>query len=303
MPRFVTDMAALPTIADWVRYLASRFNEAGLFFGHGTGNAVDEALALVLHVLHLDHDLPSWLLDAHLTDDEKAAIAELAAQRIDTRKPLAYLTHSAGFAGLDFYVDERVLVPRSPIAELIERQFEPWAEPDAIGRVLDIGTGSGCIAIACAHYLPDAQVDAVDISEDALAVADENVARHHLNERVRLIRSNLLADVPPAHYDVIVTNPPYVDAAEMAELEPEFRHEPALGLAAGEDGLDCIERILRDAPDYLAPNGILIGEVGASQPAFEARFPDLPVTWLDFGRGGSGVFLIAAADLEESDVR
>lgn len=303
MPRFDKDIAALRTIADWVRYLASRFNEAGLFFGHGTGNAVDEALALVLHVLHLDHDLPSWLLDARLTDDEKTAIADLAAQRIDSRKPLAYLTHSAGFAGLDFYVDERVLVPRSPIAELIERQFEPWVEPDAIERVLDIGTGSGCIAIACAHYLPDAQVDAVDISADALAVARENVARHHLNERVRLIRSDLLTDVPAARYDVIVTNPPYVDAAEMAALEPEFRHEPALGLAAGEDGLDFIGRILRDAPAWLAPSGILIGEVGASQAAFEARFPDLAVTWLEFEHGGSGVFLIAAADLEESDVR
>ncbi|HET7369892.1 MAG TPA: 50S ribosomal protein L3 N(5)-glutamine methyltransferase [Gammaproteobacteria bacterium] len=296
------DKAALVTIADWVRYLASRFNESGLFFGHGTGNAVDEALALVLHALHLDHDLPSWLLDARLTDDEKAAVAELARERIDSRKPLAYLTHRAWFAGLEFYVDERVLVPRSPLAELIERQFEPWADPDAIQRVLDIGTGSGCIAIACAHYLPEAQVDAVDISEDALAVARGNITRHGLSQQVQLIPSDLLTDVPPLRYDVIITNPPYVDSAEMSALAPEFLHEPALGLAAGEDGLDCIARILHGARDYLTPNGILIGEVGASQPAFEARFPELPVTWLEFERGGSGVFLITAADLEESDV-
>lgn len=290
------DSGALVTIADHVRYLASRFKAAGLVFGHGTGNAIDEALALVLHALHLDHDLPDWLLHSRITDAEKAAIGVLADARIESRKPIAYLTHRAWFAGLEFFVDERVLVPRSPIAELIERGFEPWMAPESIGRVLDIGTGSGCIAIACAHYLPHARVDAVDVSEDALAVARENVARLGVADRVSLIHSDLFQAVPAERYDVIVTNPPYVDAAEMAALAPEFRHEPALGLASGDDGLDCMARILAEAASHLAPHGVLIGEVGASQPAFETRFPELPVTWLDFERGGSGVFMIAAED-------
>lgn len=292
------DTGALVTVADWVRYLASRFNEAGLFFGHGTGNAVDEALALVLHALHLDHDLPQYLLNARLVDAEKSAIRALASERIETRKPLPYLTHRAWFAGLEFLVDERVLVPRSPIAELIERQFEPWVDPDQVERVLDIGTGSGCIAIACACYLPAAQVDAVDVSADALAVAAQNVARHGLEDRVELLRSDVFEAIPASRrYDVIVTNPPYVDAAEMAALRPEFRHEPALGLASGEDGLDCIDRILREAGRHLAADGILVGEVGASQPAFEARYPTLPVTWVEFERGGGGVFVLNARDI------
>lgn len=295
------DVATLETITDWVRYLASHFNEAALVFGHGTDNAVDEALALVLHCLHLSHDLPSWLLNARLTDAEKQALQALAKERVDTRKPLAYLTNKAYFAGLAFYVDERVLVPRSPLAELIEAGFEPWLAAESIERVLDIGTGSGCIAIACARYLPSTRVDAVDVSADALAVARKNVAEHHLNDRVALAQSDLLTQVPEQPYDVIITNPPYVDAAEMRALAPEFQHEPVTGLAAGEDGLALIECILREAPGYLAAHGILIGEVGASQPAFEARFPDLPVTWLEFERGGSGVFLITATDLKESN--
>jgi ribosomal protein L3 glutamine methyltransferase len=296
------DTAALATIADWTRYVTSQFNAAGLFFGHGTDNAVDEALALVLHSLHLDHDLPPWLLDTRLTDTEKEAVAALADERIKTRKPLAYLTHRAWFAGLELYVDERVLVPRSPLAELIEQGFAPWIDPDRVDRVLDIGTGSGCIAIACAHYLPWARVDAADISEDALAVAGENVARHHLDDRVRLIQSDLFDAIPPEQYDIIITNPPYVDAAEMAGLAPEYRHEPALGLAAGDDGLDCIARILRDARRYLSPNGVLIGEVGASRAAFESRFAGLPVTWLELERGGDGIFLINANELGGSHV-
>jgi ribosomal protein L3 glutamine methyltransferase len=291
------ETADLATLADWVRYLASRFNEAELSFGHGTGNAVDEALALVLQALHLDHDLPEWLLGARLTRGENAAIAALADERVETRRPLAYLTHRAHFAGLEFYVNEHVLVPRSPIAELIQRGFEPWIEPSRIERVLDIGTGSGCIAIATAYYLPDARVDALDVSAEALAVAGKNVVRHRVEERVRLIQSDLFESVPDEKYDLIVTNPPYVDSREMAVLAPEFRHEPALGLAAGADGVDCIGRILDEAGAHLKAGGVLIGEVGASRPAFEARFPNLPVTWIEFERGGSGVFALNAADM------
>jgi ribosomal protein L3 glutamine methyltransferase len=294
MPIAEADAAVLRTAADWVRYAASRFNAAGLFFGHGTDNAVDEALALVLHVLHLDHDLPPYLLNVHLTAPETNAIRELVEARLDSRKPLAYLIQRAWFAGLEFFVDERVLVPRSPIAELIERRFEPWLDAERIDRVLDIGTGSGCIAIACAHYLPGAHVDAIDVSADALAVAAENVARHGVTERVELIRSDLFEALSGRRYDLIVSNPPYVDAAEMAALEPEFRHEPRLGLAAGEDGLDCVARILEAAGRHLNPDGALIVEVGASRTAFEARWPDLPVTWLEFERGGEGVFLLSA---------
>ncbi|HET7673976.1 MAG TPA: 50S ribosomal protein L3 N(5)-glutamine methyltransferase [Gammaproteobacteria bacterium] len=294
MPIAEADAAVLKTAADWVRYAASRFNAAGLFFGHGTDNAIDEALALVLHVLHLDHDLPPYLLNAHLTAPETSAIRELVEARLDSRKPLAYLIQRAWFAGLEFFVDERVLVPRSPIAELIERRFEPWLDAERIDRVLDIGTGSGCIAIACAHYLPGAHVDAIDVSADALAVAAENVARHGVAERVELIPSDLFEALSGRRYDLIVSNPPYVDAAEMAALEPEFRHEPRLGLAAGEDGLDCVARILEAAGRHLNPDGALIVEVGASHMAFEARWPDLPVTWLEFERGGEGVLLLSA---------
>lgn len=297
MPIDQADTAVLETVADWVRYVASRFNEAGLVFGHGTDSAVDESLALVLHALHLDHDLPRELMAARLTETEKAAVRDLAGQRIDTRKPLAYLTHRAWFAGLEFFVDERVLVPRSPIAELIERQFMPWVEPERVARVLDLATGSGCIAIACAHYLPAAKVDAVDVSVDALAVAAENVRRHGVEDRVELIRSDLFAAVADRSYDLIVTNPPYVDAAEMAALAPEFRAEPALGLESGADGLDCIDRILNNARAHLTPDGVLIAEVGASRPAFEARYPELPVTWLEFERGGEGIFAVAAENL------
>lgn len=297
MPIDQADAAALETVADWVRYVASRFNEAGLVFGHGTDNAVDESFALVLHALHLDSDLPGELMAARLTDAEKTAVRDLALQRINTRKPLAYLTRSAWFAGLEFFVDERVLVPRSPIAELIERQFAPWVEPERVERVLDLATGSGCIAIACARYLPAAKVDAIDVSADALAVAAENVRRHGLKDRVELIRSDLFAAVADRRYDLIVTNPPYADAAEMAALTPEYRAEPALGLESGADGLDCMDRILNNARAHLAPHGVLIAEVGASRPAFEARYPELPVTWLEFERGGDGVFAVAAESL------
>ena len=283
---------------DWVRWCASRFEEAGLGFHHGNGDAVDEALALVLHVLSLEPGVPDSLLAGHLTRSERARCLELAERRISTRKPLAYLTGVARFAGLTFQVDERVLVPRSPIAELIEHGFQPWVEPAAVGRVLDLCTGSGCIGIACAYALPQAEVDLSDIDEDALEVARANVLRHGLGSRVQVRRSDLMADLPEGRsYDLIVSNPPYVDADEVAALSPEHRAEPALGLASGEDGLDHCRRILVEALDRLTGDGVLVVEVGASEAAMEAAYPELPLVWPEFARGGSGVFVIAAEDL------
>lgn len=294
MERYEDIAARLDTPKDFIRWGASAFNRAKLHFEHGTSNAVDEALNLVLHALDLDHEIPPWLLDGRLTEAEKRAVYGLVQRRVQERKPYAYITNHARFAGLDFYVDERVLVPRSPIAELIENGFEPWIEPDSVTRILDLCTGSGCIAVACAYAFHDAAVDAADVSADALEVARMNVERLHVADRVLLHRADVFEGLPEAPYDVIVSNPPYVDAEDMAGLPDEHRHEPKLGLAAGQDGLDIVRRILKDAPRYLAPHGILVVEVGNSRWALEQAYPDVPFTWLEFQRGDVEVFLLHA---------
>ncbi len=286
----------LGTLRDLIRWGASRFREAGLWFGHGTDNALDEAAWLVLHALSLPLDLPSEWRDCRLTRAERQKVVELLERRVDTRKPAAYLTGEAWFCGLPFFVDESVLVPRSPIAELIQNRFEPWLI-GPVGRILDLCAGSGCIGIACAMAFPEAHVDLGDISPEALSVAARNVERHQLSDRVRLIQSDVFDAIPQQQYDLIVTNPPYVDAQDLAAMPDEYRAEPELGLAAGDDGLAIARRILADAARYLAEDGVLIMEVGNSEAALERAYPRLPFTWLEFEHGGHGVCLLRKCDL------
>lgn len=288
---------SLRTLRDFLRWGASRFAGAGLFFGHGTAGAADEAAVLLAHVLHLDLPLPVDFLDAALTAQERAAVAALFARRIDERLPAPYLTGEAWFAGLRFAVDRRVLIPRSPIAELIESGFQPWLDEVEPERILDIGTGSGCIAIACALAFPGAWVDAVDISADALEVAATNVARYGLDERVRLLRSDLYAALAGQRYDLIVSNPPYVPDAEYATLPEEYRHEPRGALVSAEGGLEHPLRILRGAAQHLTEGGLLVLEVGASWPALAERLPEVPFTWVELARGGEGVAVISREEL------
>ncbi|WP_019593649.1 50S ribosomal protein L3 N(5)-glutamine methyltransferase [Thioalkalivibrio sp. ALM2T] len=291
----------LRTLRDFIRFGASQFRGAGLTFGHGTDNAFDEAAWLVLHTLHLPLDLPESWWDSRLSEAERTRVVAVLRERIATRKPAAYLTREAWFAGLPFYVDERVLVPRSPLAELIAAGFEPWLDPDGVTRALDLCTGGGCIGIAMALALPQAQVDLADVSPDALTVARINIERHQMGEQVRALQSDVFDGLQAGdRYDLIVSNPPYVDAEDMAALPDEYRHEPALGLAAGGDGLDIVRRILDGAREHLTEDGALIVEVGNSQAAVEAAFPDLPMIWLEFEAGGHGVFLVYARDLPAS---
>jgi ribosomal protein L3 glutamine methyltransferase len=288
----------LLTIRDFIRYGASQFRAAGLTYGHGTDNALDEAAWLVLHALALPLDLPDSWWGSRLAPAERRRVEAVLRERVITRKPAAYITREAWFMGLPFYVDERVLVPRSPIAELVEAGFSPWLDPEAIHCLLDLCTGSGCIGLAAGTVLPEAEVWLSDVSPGALAVARENMRRLGMVERTRVVLSDVfdgLADAPG--FDLIVSNPPYVDAPEMAGLSAEYRHEPSLGLAAGEDGLDIVRRILEGAGSRLNPGGALIVEVGNSQPALEELFPDLPFTWLEFAGGGQGVFLLTREQL------
>jgi ribosomal protein L3 glutamine methyltransferase len=289
----------LRTVRDFIRWGASRFNEAGLVFGHGTDNALDEAAALVLHALHLPFEILPEYLDSRLAGDEREVVTRLLERRIEERVPAAYLTGSARFADLEFYVTPDVLIPRSPLAEIIEQGFEPWLGGRQPKRILDLGTGGGCIAIACAYQFPEAEVDAADISEAALEVARANVARHALQGRVRLVKSDVYQGLDDRRYEIIVSNPPYVGAEEMAALPAEYRYEPALGLAGGVDGLDIARRILRGASSRLSGEGILVVEVGGSAETLVKRFPRVPFVWLDFQRGGDGVFLLTAAQLRE----
>jgi ribosomal protein L3 glutamine methyltransferase len=290
-------LGGLETITDFVRWGASRFAAAGLHFGHGTDNPIDEALVLVRHALHLDHDLPQEFYSARLTENEKRAVLELIERRIAERVPAPYLTGEAWFAGLPYHVDRRVLIPRSPFAELIEAGFEPWLDSDRVQSVLDLCTGSGCIAIACALAFPAAAIDAVELSAEALEVARSNVERHGVGDQVTLLEGDLWAPVADRSYDLIVSNPPYVGDAEMAELPPEYAHEPALGLRSGADGLEFVARILEGARTHLRAGGVLVVEAGGSAEAVVAKWPELPFTWLDFTRGGGGVFLLTAEEL------
>lgn len=290
----------LVTIKDYLRWGASQFIGANLFYGHGTDNPWDEAEHLVLAAIKLQPPLADEWLDARLSLHERQTIVEFIRRRIDERMPVPYITGVAYFNGLPYAVDERVLIPRSPIGELIEREFAPWlVEPPQ--RILDLCTGSGCIGIACAHVFDEAEVQLSDISFDAITVAEENIARHGVADRVFSIQSDLFDNLLGQRFDLIVSNPPYVDADDMASLPDEYRVEPELALASGDDGLDFTRRLLREASSHLTDHGVLVVEVGNSWPALEAAFPNIPFTWIEFERGGHGVFALTADVLRDAE--
>lgn len=292
--------AELITLRDWLRWTTSRFSEAGLFYGHGNADAFNEAAQLILHSLHLPvTEMPEHFLDARLTEHEKTRLAGLIRQRIEDRIPVPYLTGEAWFAGLSFFVDERVLIPRSPFAELVSAQFTPWlAAPDSVTRILDMCTGSGCIAIACAYAFPNAQVDACDISDDVLAVAAINRQQHQLDDRLGLRQSDIFSQFSDEKYDLIVSNPPYVSQAEMQTLPAEYRHEPALALESEDQGLALVARIIQGAAQHLTADGLLFVEVGNTQVEVESRWPQIGFLWLDFEFGGHGVFVLNQSQCE-----
>ena len=289
---------AFQSILDFLRFGLSSANAAKLYYGHGTDNAWDDILALILGSLSLPLDVDPLLLQSRLTSEEKAMLIQQLKRRIEERIPVPYLTHEATFCDLTFYVDERVLIPRSPIAELIRQQFSPWIKAEAVGKVLDLCTGSGCIAIACCYAFPEALVDAVDISPEALAVSEINRQQHGLEGVLTLIESDCFEAVPDEKYDIIVSNPPYVGHDEMQTLPAEYHHEPTLALETSNNGLAIVEKILTTAPAYLSDHGILVIEVGNSEQALQDAYPHVPFTWLDFEHGGQGVFLLTCQQLK-----
>ena len=290
----------LVTIRDWLRWAVSRFNESELFFGHGTDNAWDEAVWLVLATLHLPRDTLEPWLDAHLTKSERLTLLNNLQQRVVHRLPTAYLVQEAWLGPYRFYVDQRVIVPRSYFAELLESGFAPWVEDaESVGSALDLCTGSGCLAILMAHAFPNAEVDAIDISSDALAVARRNIADYALEDRVQAVESDLFAAVRGKRYDLILSNPPYVTSEAMEALPAEYHHEPALALAAGADGLDVVRRILAQAREHLNPGGVLAIEVGHNQDLVTDAFPELPAVWLDTEHAAGKVFLVSREDLPD----
>jgi ribosomal protein L3 glutamine methyltransferase len=292
------DTESLVTVRDWLRFAVSRFNEAQLFFGHGSDNAFDEAAYLILHTLHLPLDRLDPFLDASLTHGESEQVQAVIERRVRERLPAAYLTKEAWLVEHRFYVDERVIVPRSFIAELLHEQLAPWTEsPDDVEHVLDLCTGSGCLAILAAEAFPQAQVDAVDLSREALEVAARNVADYGLQDRIELIESDLFTALQGRTYDLILSNPPYVNAESVAALPAEYQAEPALALGSGEDGLDATRQILAKAKTHLNPGGLLVVEIGHNRDALEAAYPSLPFTWLDTESGDQFVFMLRREDL------
>jgi len=289
----------LDTIRDFVRWGVTQFNQAELVYGHGTDNAWDEAVNLILTLLSLPPDIDTSILDAKVLLSEKKIIVEKIKKRVEERTPVPYLVNESWFAGLNFYVDERVIIPRSPIAELLDEEFSPWVDGNDVQNILDLCTGSGCIAISAALVFPQAQIDAVDISPDALAVAQINVERFGLEDSVHLVQSDLFSQIQAKRYDIIISNPPYVTQLEYNALPKEYIHEPRQALFGGEDGLAFVRRILEQAHEYLTSTGILIVEIGFAQEKLEAEFPSIPFTWLQFERGGEGVFLLTAEELRE----
>ncbi len=290
---------AFQTPLDFIRFGVSHAAANGLYYGHGTDNVRDDIWTLVLGCLQLPLDIDPILLHGQLTAAEKTRLCDALCQRIEKRIPVPYITGEAHFAGLSFYVDERVLIPRSPIAELIHQHFSPWIDTTSVGRILDLCTGSACIAIACCYAFPEAMVDAVDISTDALKVAEKNAERHGVESMLTLLESDCFSNIPATQYDIIVSNPPYVSADEMQTLPQEYHHEPVLALEAPQQGLAIVERILRQAAAYLSAQGILIVEVGNSEDALIEAYPHVPFTWLDFECGGSGIFLLTQQQLSE----
>lgn len=293
----ISNLSEVTTLRQMIHFGADAFDSASLYFGHGTDNALDEAASLAFYALNETPDYSDDRLDKDISEENIKKVNALFQKRIETRKPAAYLTHEAWFAGMPFYVNENVLVPRSPIAELIEEQFQPWVQPEKVNRILDLCTGSGCIAIACAYAFADAEVDAADISTAALEVAEKNRIKHQLEDRLNIIESDLFGGLQGRQYDLIVSNPPYVDAEDMSILPDEYKHEPELGLTAGDDGLDLVIPMLRDAKHYLHADGVLIVEVGNSEEALVEKFPDVPFMWLSFEYGGEGVFMLDAKDV------